>query len=108
MALFNRTLFYEKETIDNILENDLVRNHFDLFKIKRPTTFFTVSRSYIQRPDLLSLKLYGNTQYWWIVARFNQIDDFWNDLNVGDVIRVPNKEDIEDWYLEVKASLNRG
>lgn len=99
---YRRTNFTQEENVDGILEQDLVNNNWELFEIKRPMTFFTVSTSYIQRPDLLSLKLYGKTSYWWILAKHNKIDDWWNDIEVTDVIEVPDIRDIEDWYSEFR------
>jgi len=100
---YRRTNFTEEVTVDGVLEQDLVDNSWDLFKIKRPMTFFTVGRSYVQRPDLLSIKLYGKQNYWWILAKANpEIQDFWNDLEINSVIQVPSIRDIEDWYAEVR------
>ena len=99
---YRRTNFTEEVIVDGIIEQDLVDNNWDLFEIKRPMTFFTLTRSYIQRPDLLSLKLYGKMAYWWILSKANNIDDWWNDINVGDVIDVPSIRDIEDWYASVR------
>ena len=100
---YQRTNFTTDVEVDGILEEDLVDNNWDLFQIKRPMTFFTLSRSYIQRPDLLSIKLFGKETYWWILAKVNpEIQDWWNDLEVGDVIDVPDIRDIEDWYSEVR------
>ena len=99
---YRRTNFTEEVVVDGILEQDLGDNNWDLFEVKRPMTFFTLSRSYIGRPDLLSIKLYGKQTYWWILAKANNIDDFWNDINVGEVIDVPDIRDIEDWYSEVE------
>jgi len=99
---YRRSNFMTEEEVDGVLEQDLVKNNWELFEIKRPQTFFTLTRSYIQRPDLLSLKLYGKMSYWWIIAKHNQIDDWWNDIEVTDVIEVPNIRDIEDWYSAVR------
>jgi len=99
---YKRTNFMKEEDIEGILEQDMVNNNWELFEIKRPQTFFTISRSYIQRPDLLSLKLYGKMSYWWIIAKHNKIDDWWNDIAVEDVIEVPDIRDIEDWYSAVR------
>jgi len=95
---YRRTNFMEENEVDGILEMDIVKNNWELFEIKRPMTFFTISRSYIQRPDLLSLKLYGKMSYWWIILKANNIDDVWNDLEVGDIISVPDIRDVEDFY----------
>jgi hypothetical protein len=102
MSKFRRTLFYDKNEVNGIVENDLVKNYFDLFKIKRPSQYFTLGRSYLQRPDLLSLKLYGTMNYWWIIAKLNKIDDWWNDVEIGAVIQYPDIQDIQDFYLEVR------
>jgi len=100
---YRRTNFIQDATVDGILEKDLVDNDWDLFEIKRPMTFFTLGASYIQRPDLLSIKLYGKDNYWWILSKANpDIMDWWNDPKVGDVIKVPDIRDIEDWYTEVR------
>lgn len=101
-----RTNFITDQVVDGIVEKDLVDNCWDLFQIKREMTFFTLSRSYIARPDLLSLKLYGKMNYWWIIAKINLIDDWWNDIKVGDVISVPSIIDIEDWYSNVRKRRN--
>lgn len=99
---YRRSNFTEEVEVDGVLEQDLVDNHWDLFEIKRPMTFFTISRSYIGRPDLLSMKLYGKMNYWWIILKVNDIDDVWNDIEIEDVISVPNIRDIEDWYSNVR------
>lgn len=100
---YRRTNFMEETEVEGIVEFDLVKNNWELFEIKRPMTFFTISRSYIQRPDLLSLKLYGKMSYWWILAKYNKIDDWWNDIEVEDIIEVPNIRDIEDFYAKFRA-----
>jgi hypothetical protein len=105
MALnkYRRTNFQEQKEVNDILEYDLVKNNWDLFELNRETTFYTIPQSFLQRPDLISIKLYGNQIYWWIIAKVNQIDDWWNDVNPGDVIQVPNIRDIEDFYLRLRA-----
>ena len=99
---YRRSNFTEIEEVGGLLECDLVNNHWDLFRIKRPMGFFTMLGSYIQRPDLLSLALYGKMNYWWILAKHNRIDDWWNDVSIGDVIDVVDVADIEDFYLSVR------
>lgn len=100
---YRRTNFMSDAVVDGILEKDIIDNDWDLFEIKRPMTFFTLTRSYIQRPDLLSIKIYGRENYWWILSKANpDIMDWWNDLEVGQVIDVPDVRDIEDWYAAVR------
>jgi hypothetical protein len=77
---------------------------FESFIIKRPLSFYTIRYEDLQRPDLLSLKLYGKMDYFWILGKYNGIDDFWNDLKEGDLIAVPSEMDIQDWILSTKFS----
>lgn len=91
--------------VDGIAEKDIIKNYWELFRIKRETTFFTLTRGYIQRPDLLSIKLFGKQDYWWIIAKVNpEIMDWWNDIDTenNQVIVVPDIRDIEDWFSEVR------
>ena len=104
MSKFNRSNFYEQVTVNGNLEYDLVNNHWELFQIKRPLQYVTLTAQFIQRPDLLSYFLYRSTDYWWILSRFNSLDDWWNDVKAGDVVSAPSLSDIDDWYVRVLAS----
>ena len=101
ISKFKRTNFYKQETINNKLEYDLIKNYWDLFKIKRPLKYISITKEHIQRPDILSYSIYGDVNYWWIISKFNLIDDWWNDLQIGNNISVPDKKDIDDFFLQV-------
>ena len=105
---YKRTNFYKQETVNNILENDLVNNYWNLLQIKRPLQFVTLNRQHLQRPDLLSYQIYGDTSYWWIISKFNQIDDWWADVEIGATISVPDKRDLDDFTIKVLALKTRG
>jgi len=106
MSRYNRTNFYKKEIVNGILENDLLLNYFDdYFVVNRPTGFYTLKNIDLRRPDSVSRKLYGVQDFWWILSKFNNIDDWWNDVEAGSVIRIPNILDIEDFYLRVKTKI---
>lgn len=102
MSRFTRTNFLNKETIDNIQEYDLLMTNFEYFKIQRPTTFYIVTNDDLGRPDLLSLRIYGDQNYWWILLEVNGVCDPYNELKEGDVLIVPSLLDIEDFYLKVR------
>lgn len=54
------------------------------------------------RPDLLSYRIYGSTQYWWILLFYNNllsIDDIENNMN----IRYPSLDDIEILYFQLNS-----
>lgn len=105
MNKYRRTNFYKQEVVDDVLENDLVSNYWDLFQIKRPTSIFTISSTYVARPDLIALKTLGDMSYWWIILKCNpEIIDVWNDLHISDIIYIPDPRDVSDWLsLVLKA-----
>jgi len=103
---YTRSNFYTQATVQNVLEDDLVSNYWYLFQINRPYTYFTISRDFLQRPDLLSYSLYGTDNLWWILCKVNMIDDIWNDLSVGQVIIVPDVNDINDWVNAALTAQN--
>lgn len=105
---YNRDNFYQSNEVNGIKEQDLVRNYWELFEVKRPMRYFTVTRSYLARPDLLSMKLYSRMDYWWIIAKLNTVDDWWNDIEIEDVLQVPDLADIEEFYSKVRSAKRRG
>ena len=42
------------------------------------------------RPDLLSLRLYGNPQLWWVIALRNNFELMPSELNLGETIICPS------------------
>lgn len=102
MSKFNRTKFYDQNNIGGNDECDFLRSDISNFEIKRPTTFYTIREEDIQRPELLSYKLYNNQDYWYLLMYINNIHDIWNDLTVGLIIKVPNVRDITEWYLNTR------
>jgi hypothetical protein len=58
--------------------------------------YVTVAPKYQYRLDLLSYDLYGNSNYWWVIALLNknQLQDPIRDLKPGMVLRVLARADI--------------
>ena len=54
------------------------------------------------RPELLSFRIYRDTQYWWIFLVYNEILDI-NQLQPGVILLYPNINYVE--YLYEKVSL---
>jgi hypothetical protein len=44
---------------------------------------------YEHRPDLISDIFYDTPEYWWVILLYNNIDDPFEGLNVGDQIKIP-------------------
>jgi len=109
MGRFNRTNFFPSEVVNGRNERDLVKNYFnDLFIVRRPMRFYIIKSTDVARPDLLSIKFYGQQDYWWIVCRVNKLDDPWNDIIVGDIIQIPALQDINDFFQAVRSQLVKG
>lgn len=92
---------------DDIPEYDLLLTNWDLFEINYPVKFDTVQVLDIQRPDYMSARIYGDSQYWWILCKINNIDDLWNDLYVGMDLIIPALQDISDFYERVKSRFRK-
>jgi hypothetical protein len=74
-----------------------------LFKITRPVSFDTIKYYDIGRPDVLSVRIYENMFYWWILCKFNNIDDVWNDMFIGMDIVVPHENDLGSEMITLYA-----
>ena len=53
---------------------------------------YTVTASDIGRIDLIAWKFYRNVSWWWVIARYNSIENALTDLVIGQVLLIPNKE----------------
>jgi hypothetical protein len=102
MITKTRSDFMPTVISNNIPEKDLLLNHWDQFEIKRPLSYYQIVESDLQRPDLLSLRVYNIYDYWWILYKFNTIMDPWNDLTPGDIIKIPHILDIETFIATIK------
>ncbi len=85
-------------------ERDLSNTNFSLFQALRPLSYYTIKYGDIGRPDLISQRVYGTVKYWWIICKFNQIDDVWNDIKAGVSIKLPNIQDIKEFYSSVDVN----
>ena len=54
------------------------------------------------RPDLISFRIYGHTQYWWILLVYNQIL-YYNGIATGDILKYPSISSLEDFYFSLKS-----
>lgn len=54
--------------------------------------FVTITQDLLQRPDLISNKAYGTPDLWWALYEFNEIRDPLFELQLGQVLRIPELE----------------
>ena len=48
-----------------------------------------IPAGYAHRPDLIANLFYGSPSFMWVLLLFNQIKDPFQELNVGDIIFIP-------------------
>lgn len=84
MNRYNRSEFVPSTSVNGIEERDLLMNKFREYTFTRPFTNYRLQYEDYMRPDLISLKIYGTQDYWWIILRCNpKIEDIWNDFVAG-------------------------
>ena len=54
------------------------------------------------RPDVISHRVYGDTQYWWIILLYNDIDDV-DNLTIGRVLSLPVVDNLEDLFFSLRS-----
>lgn len=54
------------------------------------------------RPNVVSKKIYGSNQYWWVVLLYNNLIDF-RDFVTGDDLIAPSIVGLESLYFSLKA-----
>ena len=94
----NRCKFFTIETHNDIQENDYLHNSLSLFKPRYATALYRVESIDVQRPDLISFKVYSTVRYWWLVCSFNKIANPLTDIEIGDLLELPHMLDIQDFY----------
>ena len=95
---FDQGKFFEFVT-DNFdpLTSTLLREIRDLPLFGR----FNVSNEE-GRPDLVSFRVFGDTQYWWALMVYNDITKV-DDVINGTVINYPSLASLEDLFFSLKA-----
>jgi len=96
----DRTSFFNMVTNDNNKEYDFLYNNLSRFAMRYTVSYYQVISSDVMRPDLISYKLYGTVDYWWILLYVNKIDNPLTDIEVGKVLTVPNVLDIYQFYKQ--------
>lgn len=94
----NRTLFYEKETVNGIVELDFLNNTLSDLRMNRRPMFYKVVQEDLGSFDLISKKAYGSEEYWWVICLVNDILDISSDIAIGDILTIPSILDVFDFY----------
>jgi len=110
---YSRTNYFQPEVIDSLMERDLVNSAFSSYVFKDEFTQYKLQYDDYMRPDKISYKFFGVSDYWWIILKCNpEIEDIWNDVAVDDeqetqypdavkiseYINIPSKQDIDEFF----------
>ena len=104
MANFRSLSRYARRSIERN------RSDEDFIKLRTPLNleedegdiFVTLNDELLQRPDTISFRAYGTTEFWWVIYEFNGINDPLFDLSLGQVLRLPKLERIQDALSKVR------
>lgn len=81
---------------------DPLTSYFASEIAKLPVSGYYTIQGEDERPDLAAYRIYGDTQYWWVLLMYNKILEF-NGIATGETLPYPSLTDIEDLYFSLKA-----
>lgn len=99
MSIKERKYFFEIKTIDSNKELDYLNHNYTEMKLETATTF-TIPRVFSFRPDLISLRFYGNYHLGWLIANHNNFLDPLFDFKEGITIKIP---DMDEYFRYFKT-----
>ena len=99
---YNRSNFLKQEVYKGTPEYDLSEGGFNNFQVKDKVRLYQLDSYEAYRPDIISFRIYQNTEYWWILLKFNNIIDPFTELKPGLIIKVPSANDIQNFAKKNK------
>ncbi len=90
----NRLTFHNKVTVGDHEELDFLWNSLSDFKMTYEPTYYRVVAIDVCRPDLISYKVYGTTEFWWVICLVNNINNPLVDIVPGMILKIPNQLDL--------------
>lgn len=67
-----------------------------------------ITQDLVDRPDLVASKAYDNPDLWWVIYEFNGIQNPLEDLNIGDILRVPDISRVIDAIDKLEGETSGG
>lgn len=100
---YTRSNFYmtelnDQSTLTTVKEYDISSSYFYLFRTKYAVRQYQLEIGDVGRPDIISFKAYKSMDYWWIILKYNDIMNPWDELKPEVVLKIPSMRDIQDWY----------
>ena len=103
----DRTTFYQELSVFDTKELDHLWNSLSGFEMKYQPTYYRVDASDHMRPDMISYKVYGVVDFWWVVCLVNGISNPFTELTNGLVLTIPNKLDIYNFQRKYRLRRSR-
>jgi len=97
----NRDSFLEFDTNTNdldLLTNQLFRTYFPETESK-----FLVTAQDVGRPDLMAQRILGTQELWWVLLKYNDIDDPWNELYPGQILKIPSVTSVQSYAMDYEV-----
>lgn len=105
-TLLNRENCLSEYIIDGVKQFDISENGMKDYDFG-DYTWTTIKHNEAQRPDLLSNRIYGSDEYWWVVMQLNGFADAWNDIQPNTAVKVYNSERIKSYIQYRKKRVSR-
>lgn len=89
----SRYSFYEKITDPNIGKTVGFVNREDIktMIMGENDTYYKIEQGYEFRPDLISQKMYGTTEFHWVLTFINDISNSPEGYTAGRILRIPQR-----------------
>lgn len=81
---------------------DALTSYFATHVPALPTSGYHEIQDAEGRADLVSFRIYADTQYWWILLLYNNKTEY-DDFKVGEKVKYPSVDDIEDLFFSLRA-----
>lgn len=98
----DRSNFYQKVTVDRVSQLDFLYNPLSKFDMKYSPVYYRVAGGDDMRPDLISTKVYGTPNLWWVLMLVNDISNPLVDIDLGTVLIVPNRIDVYNFQKKYR------
>ena len=97
-----RTTFYKVETVDGVDELDFLYNNISNFIFTYEPSYYRVTDSDVPDPALISYRVYGTVEFFWIILLVNNIENAFTELVPGLLLTIPHKLDIYNYQKKFK------
>ena len=97
MSFTTRRDFYDVVTVDGIKELDYLTSRLNVMELDT-VEYHIVDTVTEYRPDLISLRYFGNYDLGWLIAEHNGFLDTVNEFYCPRVVRIPSLTQYNQYY----------